>query len=173
MRPTASALGQAGLWDSGLLSKLCAIPRTADVGDSSFDTQESSGQGWTHAAPSSLTRTVIAILLLYSPSELFASKILLISSGDTSNDDAIQSVLQSAGDTVNFIGPTFNTFTGSGLSGYNAVFFESQQQQLESDRYAGIGPAGIAQLRESGWRAGRRARWSRCGVNPSPWRSRP
>jgi type 1 glutamine amidotransferase len=68
-----------------------------------------------------LPLALIAVLVLHSPAPLFASKILLISSGDASNDAAIESVLQSAGDTVT-VGPTYSTFTGSGLSGYNAVF---------------------------------------------------
>jgi type 1 glutamine amidotransferase len=73
---------------------------------------------------SSLTLAVIAAVLLHSPSPLFASKILLLSSGDAgaeSNTYAIQSALQAAGDTVT-IGPTYDAFTGSGLAGYNAVF---------------------------------------------------
>jgi hypothetical protein len=72
--------------------------------------------------PASLILAGIAALWLHSPAPLFASKILLLSSGDASNDAAIQSVLQSQGNSVT-IGPTYNNFTGSGLSGYNAVFF--------------------------------------------------
>jgi hypothetical protein len=69
----------------------------------------------------SLILALMASIGLLSPRPVLASKILLISSGDTSNDAAIQSVLQSYGDSVT-IGPTYNTFTGSGLSGYDAVF---------------------------------------------------
>jgi hypothetical protein len=69
----------------------------------------------------SLILTAAIIFGLSAPSPVFAEKILLISNGDANNDAAIQSVLQSAGDTV-MIGPTYNNFTGSGLSGYNAVF---------------------------------------------------
>ena len=64
---------------------------------------------------------LITTLGLHSPAPLFGSAILLISSGDASNDAAIQSVLQVQGNSVT-IGPTADTFTGSGLSGYNAVF---------------------------------------------------
>ncbi len=63
----------------------------------------------------------LVLLLHSSSSQLFGSAILLLSSGDSSNNSAIQSVLQAAGNTVT-IGPTYNTFTGAGLSGYNAVF---------------------------------------------------
>jgi hypothetical protein len=65
---------------------------------------------------------VFAVMLaLQAPSKALAEKILLISSGDAANDVEIQSVLQAAGDTVT-IGPTYSNFTGTGLSGYNAVF---------------------------------------------------
>jgi hypothetical protein len=69
----------------------------------------------------SLILASIVTLGLLSPSPLFADKILLLSYGDASNDAAIEAVLQSQGDTVT-IGPTYNNFTGAGLSGYNAVF---------------------------------------------------
>jgi hypothetical protein len=69
----------------------------------------------------SLILAAIILFGLSAASPVFAEKILLISNGDASNDTATQSVLQSAGDTVT-IGPTYNKFSGSGLSGYNAVF---------------------------------------------------
>ncbi len=63
---------------------------------------------------------LLTLLLTLSPSPLLASKILLITGGDTSNDSALSSVLQSQGNSVT-VGPTYTNFTGSGLSGYNAV----------------------------------------------------
>lgn len=71
--------------------------------------------------PNSLMLAVVAAVALSFPAPSFASSILLLSSGDASNDAAIQSALQAAGDTVT-IGPTYNNFTGAGLAGYNAVF---------------------------------------------------
>lgn len=76
---------------------------------------------------SSLILIVLVTLGLHSPAPLLADKILLISSGDQGNDAAIQAVLQSQGDTVT-IGPTYNNFTGAGLSGYNAVFLNPSYQ---------------------------------------------
>jgi type 1 glutamine amidotransferase len=67
-----------------------------------------------------LSCLVLAGLLLWYPSPASASKILLLTGGDSSNDSALQAVLQSQGNTVT-IGPTFGNFTGSDLSGYNAV----------------------------------------------------
>ena len=55
-----------------------------------------------------------------SPLPVPAASILLITGGDTSNDNAISSVLQSQGNTVT-VGPIYSDFTGAGLSGYNAV----------------------------------------------------
>jgi hypothetical protein len=81
----------------------------------------------TPAAKDGTMRTPSAILAafimsgLISPSLASASKIMLLSSGDASNDVAIQAILQSEGDSVT-IGPTYNNFTGTGLIGYNAVF---------------------------------------------------
>ncbi len=72
-------------------------------------------------------RRVLTTLLLFAvlvpafPARLAASSILLLSSGNASNDAAIVSALRSEGDSVT-IGPTYNNFTGTGLSGYNAVF---------------------------------------------------
>jgi hypothetical protein len=63
---------------------------------------------------------LLGVLLVAPPSRSFGSKILLITGGDTSNDAALTSVLQSAGNTVT-LGPTYSSFTGTGLSGYNAV----------------------------------------------------
>ncbi len=64
---------------------------------------------------------LIAVGALQATSPLLASSVLLLSSGDSSNDAAIQSVLQEQGFAVT-IGPTYNKFTGVGLTGYNAVF---------------------------------------------------
>ena len=63
---------------------------------------------------------LISLLLVFSPSPVLASKILLITGGDSSNDSALSSVLQSQGNSVT-VGPTYTNFTGSGLAGYNAV----------------------------------------------------
>ncbi len=69
----------------------------------------------------SLLLVFAVMLLVQSPSAALAEKILLISSGDAANNAEIQSVLQAAGDTVT-IGPTYSNFSGTGLTGYNAVF---------------------------------------------------
>jgi hypothetical protein len=66
-----------------------------------------------------LNLTLAALLCLF-PATLRADKVLLIGSGDPANQTYVQSMLQSQGDTVT-IGPTFNNFTGAGLSGYNEV----------------------------------------------------
>jgi hypothetical protein len=63
---------------------------------------------------------LIALLVVLSPSSLLASKLLVITGGDPSNDAALLSVLQSQGNSVT-LGPTYTSFTGAGLSGYNAV----------------------------------------------------
>jgi hypothetical protein len=75
----------------------------------------------------SLILASMAALWLHLPSPLFGAKIRLLSSGDASNDAAIQSVLRSAGDSVT-IGPTYNNFTGAGVGGFNAVFLSPSLQ---------------------------------------------
>ncbi len=62
----------------------------------------------------------LACVLWLVPSEVSDEKILLLGSGDTTNESMIQTVLQAQGDSVT-IGPSFNAFTGAGLSGYNVV----------------------------------------------------
>jgi hypothetical protein len=68
----------------------------------------------------SLSWVLLATLFLFAPPRLFASKLLLITGDDSNNTAAIQSLLQSQGNSVT-IGPTFGNFTGADLSGYNAV----------------------------------------------------
>lgn len=62
--------------------------------------------------------TALAVALLAAPA--WAEKILVLSSGDPLANAAVSGVLTQAGDSV-VIGPTFNNFTGAGLSGYNDV----------------------------------------------------
>ena len=62
----------------------------------------------------------LAALSCFEPSKASADAILLLGSGDLTNESMIQSILQAQGNTVT-IGPTFNNFTGAGLSSYNAV----------------------------------------------------
>ncbi len=49
-----------------------------------------------------------------------AESVLLLSTGNATNDNAVVSLLQAQGDTVT-VGPTYYSYTGGGLSGYNAV----------------------------------------------------
>jgi hypothetical protein len=67
-----------------------------------------------------LTFVLLASLAVAWPPSAFAAKILLLAGGDTSNDAQLESVLQTQGNTVT-LGPTYSSFTGSGLSNYNAV----------------------------------------------------
>jgi len=67
-----------------------------------------------------LSALLLSLILTLSPSPLLASQILLITGGDTSNDSALSSVLESQGNSVT-VGPNYTNFTGSGLAGYNAV----------------------------------------------------
>lgn len=77
----------------------------------------------------SLLVVTLLVALALNSSDLRGASVLLISSGDASNDAAVQSTLQAAGDTVT-VGPTYNTFTGAGLSGYNAVFLNPNNTPL-------------------------------------------
>jgi PEP-CTERM motif len=49
-----------------------------------------------------------------------AESVLLLSTGNTTNDSAVVTLLQAEGDTVT-VGPVYYNYTGGGLAGYNAV----------------------------------------------------
>jgi len=66
-----------------------------------------------------LTLALTALASLTS-SSLRADAVLLIGSGDSTNNTMVQSILAAQGDTVT-VGPTFNNFTGGNLSGYSDV----------------------------------------------------
>jgi Trehalose utilisation len=63
---------------------------------------------------------VLTALVSCSSSLSYADAVLLIGSGDSSNNATIASVLAAQGDTVT-IAPTFNNFTGGNLSAYKDV----------------------------------------------------
>jgi len=63
---------------------------------------------------------VFTALVSFSPSLSHAAAVLLIGSGDASNNAMIESVLAAQGDTVT-VGPTYTNFTGGNLSGYSDV----------------------------------------------------
>jgi hypothetical protein len=66
-----------------------------------------------------LALTIAALFLLF-PTTVRADKVLIIGSGDMSNEQVVQALLQTVGDTVT-IGPTYNNYTGTPLGGYNEV----------------------------------------------------
>jgi hypothetical protein len=63
---------------------------------------------------------LLTAVVSFSPSATLADAVLLIGSGDSTNNALLQSVLTAQGDTVT-VGPTFNNFTGGNLSGYSDV----------------------------------------------------
>jgi hypothetical protein len=67
-----------------------------------------------------LSLLLMPCLLLASTFPVQAAKILLLTAGDSSDNAMLKSVLESQGNTVT-VGPTYTSFTGDGLSGYNAV----------------------------------------------------
>lgn len=63
---------------------------------------------------------VFTALVSFSPSLSYAAAVLLIGSGDASNNAMIESVLAAEGVTVT-VGPTYTNFTGGNLAGYSDV----------------------------------------------------
>jgi hypothetical protein len=59
-------------------------------------------------------------LLVGEMSQAKAESVLLLSTGNTTNDNAVVTLLEAHGDTVT-IGPDYYNYTGGGLAGYNAV----------------------------------------------------
>ncbi len=63
---------------------------------------------------------LLTALVSFSPSATLADAVLLIGSGDSTNNGLLQSILTAQGDTVT-VGPTYNNFIGGNLSGYSDV----------------------------------------------------
>ena len=63
---------------------------------------------------------LLTALVSFSPSATLADSVLLIGSGDSTNNALLQSILTAQGDTVT-VGPTYNNFIGGNLSGYSDV----------------------------------------------------
>jgi Trehalose utilisation len=82
------------------------------------------------ARPRSLL--LAGMILLASPCSLQASKILLLTGNDSTNTAALDSVLTSAGNSVT-VGPSYNSFTGQGLSGYNVVMLVPNGSSNQGD----------------------------------------
>ncbi len=67
-----------------------------------------------------LLAATAALAMIFLGTTAWAEKILVLSGGDSTTNAAVSSVLSATGNSVT-IGPTFTSFTGAGLSGYNDV----------------------------------------------------
>jgi hypothetical protein len=63
---------------------------------------------------------LLTALVSFSPSATLADAVLLIGSGDSTNNALLRSILTAQGDAVT-VGPTYTNFAGGNLSGYSDV----------------------------------------------------